>query len=188
MLLLPCLIIPAAAASPVYPVKISASGRSLVDQNNAPFLMTGDSPQAILVNLSVADAAYFLADRATNGFNTIWVNLLCNDHNGGQADGSLLDGTLPFTTIIPGTTSYDLTTPNEAYFARVDQIVGMAATNGIQVMLDPCEHNGWLTTMLDNGAINCRAYGQYLGNRYKNFPNIIWMSGNDFQELERSEQ
>ena len=25
------------------------------------------------------------------------------------------------------------------------------------------------------------AYGQYLGNRYKNFPNIIWMHGNDFQ-------
>ena len=24
-------------------------------------------------------------------------------------------------------------------------------------------------------------YGQYLGNRYKNFRNIIWMHGNDFQ-------
>ena len=35
--------------------------------------------------------------------------------------------------------------------------------------------------MLDNGTNRCRAYGQFLGNRYKNFPNIIWMSGNDFQ-------
>ena len=25
-------------------------------------------------------------------------------------------------------------------------------------------------------------YGRYLGNRYKDFPNIIWLSGNDFQQ------
>ena len=35
--------------------------------------------------------------------------------------------------------------------------------------------------MRDNGTNKCRAYGQFLGERYKNFPNIIWMSGNDFQ-------
>ena len=48
-------------------------------------------------------------------------------------------------------------------------------------MLDPIETGGWLPTMLANGTANCRAYGQYLGNRYKNFPNIIWSNGNDFQ-------
>jgi hypothetical protein len=26
----------------------------------------------------------------------------------------------------------------------------------------------------------CREYGRFLGNRYKNFDNIIWMSGNDY--------
>src|SRR5579885_2109538 len=30
----------------------SASGRSLVDQNNAPFLMVGDAPQSLIGNLS----------------------------------------------------------------------------------------------------------------------------------------
>ena len=35
--------------------------------------------------------------------------------------------------------------------------------------------------MLDNGTNRCRAYGQYLGNRYRSFPNLIWLSGNDFQ-------
>jgi hypothetical protein len=174
-------ILLSAAASPAYPVKPSASGRYLVDQNNAPFLMTGDSPQAMVVNLSVTNAAFYLADRATNGFNTLWVNLLCNAYTKGQANGSLLNGTLPFTATIPSTTNYDLTTPNEPYFAYVDQIIRMAATNGIQVMLDPIETGGWLTTMLNNGSSNCRAYGQYLGNRYKNFPNIIWISGNDYQ-------
>jgi hypothetical protein len=35
--------------------------------------------------------------------------------------------------------------------------------------------------MLDNGTNKCRAYGRFLGARYQSFPNIIWMSGNDFQ-------
>jgi hypothetical protein len=169
------------AASPAYPVKVSASGRYLVDQNNVPFLMVGDSPQALTANLSTADAAFYLANRATNGFNTLAVDVLCNTYTGGRANGSLLDGTLPFTKIVTSTSSYDLTAPNEAYFAHVDQIVRMAATNGTVVMLDPIETGGWLTIMLNNGTTRCRAYGQYLGNRYKNFPNIIWFSGNDFQ-------
>ena len=76
MLLLFSLVISTVAAGPVYPVKISASGRYLVDQNNTPLLMTGDSPQAIVVKTSVADAAFFLADRATNGFNTTWPPLI----------------------------------------------------------------------------------------------------------------
>src|SRR5262249_42814810 len=31
-----------------------------------------------------------------------------------------------------------------------------------------------------------RNYGRYLGTRYRNFDNIIWMSGNDFQSWENS--
>ena len=167
--------------SPVYPVKISSSNpRILVDQNNVPFLMVGDSPQSLMVNLSATNAAFYVADRATNGFNTLLVDAICTTYTFGRPNASLLDGTLPFTNTIAGG-FYDLTSPNPAYFAYVDSIINLCASNGIQVMLDPIETGGWLTTMLTNGTANCRAYGQYLGNRYKNFPNIIWSSGNDFQ-------
>ncbi|MGB7767964.1 MAG: hypothetical protein WBN22_03820, partial [Verrucomicrobiia bacterium] len=54
-----------AVASPVYPVKISANGRYLMDQNNVPFLMVGDAPHSLVVNLSSSNAAIYLADRAT---------------------------------------------------------------------------------------------------------------------------
>ena len=173
-----------ATAGPVYPVKASSNGRYLVDQNNVPFLIVGDSPHTLVANVDYSDAAFYLADRATNGFNTLWVEALCNTYVQGRPDASLLDGTLPFTNTIPSSTNYDLTTPNETYFEHVDQIIRMAATNGITVMLDPIETGGWLDTMLANGAINCRAYGRYLGNRYKNFPNLMWISGNDYQTWE----
>jgi hypothetical protein len=168
-------------AAPVYPVKISSSNpRILVDQNNVPFLMVGDSPQSLVVNLSAPDAASYLADRGAHGFNSVMVDAICNTYTYGPVNAALLNGTLPFTRTISGG-YYDLTKPNKAYFDRVDQIINLAATNGIQVMLDPIETGGWLATMLANGSNACRAYGQYLGNRYKNFPNIIWLSGNDFQ-------
>src|SRR6266513_937351 len=169
------------AGAPVYPLKQSANGRYLVDQNNAPYLILGDSPQALIVNLTTNEAAAFFADRAAHGFNTLWINLLCANYTGGRTNGSTLDGILPFTAAIPSTSSYDLTRTNEAYFARVDQMINLAAQQGIQVLLDPCETGSFLSVMLDNGTDKCRAYGQFLGNRYKRFPNIIWMSGNDFQ-------
>jgi hypothetical protein len=168
-------------AAPAYPVKKSANNRYLVDQNNVPFLIVGDSPQALIVNLTEAEGASFFADRAALGFNTMWINLLCATYTGGRADASTIDNIKPFTANISGTSSYDLTKTNEAYFARVDHMLNLAAQNGIQVLLDPAETGSFLSVMLDNGTNKCRAYGQFLGDRYKNFTNIIWMSGNDFQ-------
>jgi hypothetical protein len=152
-----------------------------VDQSNAPCLIIGDSPQALIVNLTTYDAAMFFADRHAHGFNSMWINLLCSTYTGGRADASTLDGILPFTGTIPNTNSYDLTKPNEAYFARVDGMLKKAEAQGLQVLLDPAETGSFLTVMLDNGSNKCRAYGRSLGRRYRNFPNIIWLNGNDFQ-------
>jgi hypothetical protein len=161
---------------PAYPLRISSNGRYLVDQNNLPFLMTGDSPQALIVNLSLAEADTYLANRKAAGFNTVWVNLLCETYTGGRGDGSTYDGIVPFTT--PG----DLSTPNEAYFARADAMVRLAAQYGITVLLDPAETGGWLDVLTNNSETAARNYGRYLANRYQSFDNIIWLSGNDFQQ------
>ena len=166
-------------------MKKSGNGRYLVDQNNAPFLIVGDSPQSMVTNLSLSDVEYYLADRSALGFNTVFVDVLVYPYTGGPSNGALLNGTLPFTGTI-STGEYDLTSPNEAYFEQLDSIVNLAAQQGICVMLDPCETGGWLQTMRDNGAASCRIYGRYLGNRYRNFPNIIWSSGNDFQTWSNS--
>jgi len=171
------------AANYTYPLKIgSANPRILVDQNNVPFLMVGDSPHSMFSNLSSADAAAYLADRAARGINCLWVNMLCIRPVEGRPDASLLNGTKPFTRMIPGTRYYDLTAPNEAYFDHVAEVIQMAAKDGIVMMSDPLETAGWLPTALANGATRCRTHGRYLGQRYRDFPNIIWLHGNDFQK------
>src|ERR1700690_1748904 len=64
------------ASPPAYPLKASANGRYLVDQSNAPCLLIGESPQALIVNLTTNDAALFFTNRSGHGLNTAWGNLL----------------------------------------------------------------------------------------------------------------
>ena len=160
----------------VYPLKVSESGRYLVDQRNVPFLMVGDSPQSMIGNISVSDAEKFIASRKAAGINTLWINLLCVQYTACRADGTTFDGIAPFTT------PQDLSTPNEAYFARADAMISLAEKYGILVFLDPIETGGWLEVIRDNGVSKDYAYGRYVGERYRKFPNVIWFNGNDFQD------
>jgi len=167
-----------APLGPAYPLAVSDNRRYLVDRDGTPFLMTGDSPQGLIANLSEAEAEFFFANREAAGFNAMWVNLLCATYTGGRPDGSTYDGIIPF--VVPG----DLATPNEAYFERVDAMLDLAAAHGLLVLLDPAETGSFLSILVDNGVEKCREYGRYLGARYRGFDNVLWMSGNDFQSWE----
>ena len=165
---------PTGAPTFVYPLKASANGRFLVDQNNVPFLVVGDSPHG-LMSISPADQQTYLSGRAQAGINAIWVNLLCSTYSG------ICPSINAYGDVAPFTTPADLSTPNEAYFAQVDAMLNLAAQSHIVVFLDPIETGGWLDTLRSNGTTKDYNYGVYLGNRYKNFPNIVWLHGNDFQ-------
>lgn len=166
---------PTTTRDAAFPLAVSPNRRYLVDRRNDPFLIVGDSPQALFVNVSVAQANYFLANRKAAGFNTVWVNLLCAKYTGGRPDGSTYDGIRPFRR------QGDLATPNEAYFARADAMIRLAAKHRMAVLLDPIETGSGLKVLRDNGVAKAHAFGRYLGARYRKFPNIVWMSGNDFQ-------
>lgn len=165
----------ASPAEPAYPLKASTNNRYLVDQNDVPFLMVGDAPQTLITKLSLDEAAAYMANRRRYGINTLWINLLCNEAEGCNEDATTVDGIAPFVV------ANDLGTPNPAYFRHVDEIVNLAAANGMLVLLDPIETGGWLPVLRASGVAKAFAYGQYLGLRYVNMRNIIWMHGNDFQ-------
>jgi hypothetical protein len=162
-------------SAPTFPVKVAKGGRYLVDHEGMPFLIAGESPQGLMVNLTEKDAELFFANRASHGFNAVWINLLCRKGTGGRADGSTHDGLLPFKS------SDDLAAPNEDYFARCDRMIRLAEKHGLLVILDPCETIDHLKPLLKNGPEKCQGFGRYLGSRYKDFDNLLWMHGNDFQ-------
>ena len=160
-----------------FPLGVSDDGRYLIYQDGTAFLLVGDSPQGLMY-LSLVDMETYLSDRASKGFNTIQVHLLCGETFGGGTNGATYDGITPFLT------PNDLSTPREAYFARVDAMLALAADYGFCVHLTAAETIDWASIMKSNGTTVCRAFGNYLGNRYKNNPNIIWNYGNDFQTWE----
>ena len=169
----------------VYPLKVSANKRYLVDRNGKPFLITADSPQDLIGRLTEAEADSYFADRQAHGFNTMgWIDVTCAGKDSpDNKDSRTVDGLVPFNGYLAGGSDYehyDLSTPNEAYFMRLDHIVKLAAKHGLFVFLDPMETNGWLKTLHANGLKAAYAFGQYLGNRYKDAPNVGWISGNDF--------
>ena len=186
-LLISLALVANAAATPAYPLRPSANHRYVIDSKNAPFLIIGDAPHSILANLNNSDATTYLTDRGSRGFNALWIELLCDSYTFGYGDegqanyGRDVNGNNPFTGTLTGG-YYDLTTPNEAYWSHVDYIVQQAGVNGLQCLFTPLDQGGWTQTSLVNGTSRCQQYGQFLGNRYKNYPNIIWNFGNDFQQ------
>jgi len=170
---------------PAFPLKLGANHRYLVDQNNTPFLIVGDSPQGLMGRLTEKQIDQYFANREAHGFNTAgWIDVACAGQDFPDIKtGGTVDGILPFTGYVPGGNDYlhyDLSKPNEAYFARLDYAVKSAAKHGILVFIDPMETIGWLPTLRNNGVEAAFAYGRYLGKRYKSLQNVAWLSGNDF--------
>ena len=158
-----------------FPLHVSKNHRYLVDRRGVPFMIVGDSPQAMIGNLSVKAAAAYIANRRTAGFDALWINLLCTTYTACRSDGSTYDGITPFTR------QSDLSTPNPAYFTRAAAIIRLAQRAGMVVLLDPIETGGWLDVLRSNGAARDAAYGRFVSRRFRGFRNIVWLSGNDFQ-------
>jgi len=90
----------------------------------------------------------------------------------------------------------DFSTPNPAYFTWIDTLLAEAAARGVVVVLTACYlgynngfDDGWWQTL--NNSVNTQTvsygFGQYLGNRYKNVPNLIWEMGVDMLPAPGSE-
>jgi hypothetical protein len=167
-----------ALAPPAYPLALSADGHHIVDQTGRAVFFNADSPWHILPRLTREDTQLYLDNRQQKGFNAIVVSLVVRDGFPGGT-GTNAYGAPPF--LVPG----DFATPNEAYFAHVDWVLQQANQRGITVFLFPalvgyiCSAEGWCQIMQQNGDAKMRDWGRWVGNRYKNQPNIVWVHGGD---------
>ena len=161
----------------VYPLKLSPDGTYVTDRAGQPFFMNGDTAWSLIAQLSRVDADRYLSDRAATGFNTILVNLL--EHRFANHAPSNRAGEPPFAR--PG----DFTAPNPAYFANADWMIARAGERGILVLLDAlylgydCGNEGWCAEVKASSPAALRMFGRYLGTRYRNVPNIVWVIGGD---------
>jgi hypothetical protein len=162
------------AAGP-HPLKLGSDHRHLVDENGKPFLLQGDAAWSLISGLTKEDVDKYLDARRRQGFNAVIVNLIEHHFNG----PTNRYGEAPFTT--PG----DFSTPNEKYFAYADWVIREAADKGFQVLLAPIylgyigTQEGWIKELTAAGPETARQWGRYVGKRYHDFDNVIWMIGGD---------
>ena len=170
------------SSAPVFPLKVHSSQRYLVDQRNDPFLVQGEAPWSLIIALTTNEVNLYLADHHAKGVNLLVVNLIEHQFAGGDNPyGAPTNryGQRPFLT------QGDFTTPNESYFTYADWVLRRCAEEGFAVLLTPCylgypgTAEGWYNDVIANGTNKCRIYGQYLGQRYQGFSNIVWLAGGD---------
>lgn len=178
------LVMPAAAATGLFPLAVSANNRGLEYNDGTAFNVNGIAAWSYFANLTLADADTFLADRAAKGVNLIMASLIEHKFTDQTPAWKNANGDLPFTGTVSAVP--DFTTPNEAYWSHVDDLLDLANGYDITVLALPCyigyDHGdeGWATTISANGTTRMATYGTFLGNRYKNQPNVIWCAGGDW--------
>lgn len=146
--------------------------------------LNGDAAWAMIANLTLAEAKTFMDDRASKGVNAMMVSIIEHKFTNNTPTQSNVAGDEPFNSFVSGS-FYDFTDPNASYWNHVDDVINYAFKKGITLFLFPCylgyTHNdeGWGSDSNANSAANHTTYGEWLGNRYKNFPNIVWVIGGD---------
>lgn len=160
-------------------LKVSESGRHLVQSDGKPFFWMADTAWQLIHDLNPEEVEHYLQDRAAKGFNVIQTVALAER---GGVESSNAYGHAPFR-------GRNVARPDvrqeENYWTHVDHVIQRAAHHGIYVALTPT-WGSHVTRNSSNGKVNgvftpekAEAYGRFLGERYGQASNIVWMLGGD---------
>lgn len=157
-------------------LKVSDNKRFLATQEGKPFFWLGDTGWELFHKLNRKEAILYLTDRAAKGFTVIQAVVVAEMN--GLTDPNAY-GQVPFTDT-------NAARPNEGYFRYVDELIAAAGKLGLYVALVPT-WGSW--TVQEKHPLfpprhfftkdNSRGFGYFLGHRYRNVPNLIWVLGGD---------
>jgi hypothetical protein len=154
-------------------LKVSENHRFLEFTNGTHFFYLGDTSWELFHRLNKQDAEKYLENRREKGFSVIQAVVLA------ELDGlntPNMEGEKPLI-------DNDPLKPNEKYFANVDWVIKKAEEKGLFIGLLPTwgdkVDKQWGVGPVIFTKENAGLYGKWIGNRYKNYPNIIWINGGD---------
>jgi hypothetical protein len=155
-------------------VRVSDNHRFLVTEENQPFFWLGDTAWELFHRLSREEAAHFLDTRQKQRFTVIQAVALA------EVDGLRASNFYGESPLVDN----DVAKPNEKYFSFVDEVVEMGAARGLYIALLPTWGDKVCETMWGAGPViftpeTARAYGRWIGARYRSQSNILWVLGGD---------
>lgn len=161
---------------------VSQHGRGLIRKDGTPFFWLGDTAWNLFHKLSREEADYYLKIRKDQQFNVVQAVLLT------ESDGVRTGNRYGRKPLKPGEDGvYDPAVPDEedgySYWDHVDYIVRRAASLGIYMALLPTWGDKFNCVSGKGPEIfteeNAYVYGRWLGRRYRNDSNILWVLGGD---------
>jgi hypothetical protein len=156
-------------------LRISADKRFLETAQGKPFFWMADTAWELFHRLNREDASLYLKTRARQGFNVVQAVALA------ELDGLTIGNAYGELPLI----DRDPSKPNEKYFAHVDWVIAEAGRQGLYVALLPTWGNkvfqaSWeKTSDVIFDEAKARAYGEWIGARYRGAKNVIWVLGGD---------
>ena len=149
-------------------LSISSDGHTFEYADGTPFFWLGDTAWELFHGLNKEETDYYLETRKSQGYNVIQAVIL-SELNGLTESNRF--GELPLTDKDPNK-------PNEAFFENIDYVIKKAASLDMYIALLPTWGRYWSEDPIFTSK-NAYTYGKYLGERYKNQWNIIWVLGGD---------
>ena len=143
-------------------------------KNGKPFFWLGDTGWELFHRLNKNEVNEYFKKRSAQGFTVVQAVVL-SEING--LDSPNANGDKPLINDDP-------TKPNEAYFKFVDYVVDKANDYNMNIAMlptwgDKVFKDRWGAGPEIFNTINAKIYGKWIGNRYKNKTNIVWVLGGD---------
>jgi hypothetical protein len=167
-------------------LKVSESRRFLVHADGAPFFWLGDTAWELFHRLTREEAERYLENRRQRGFTVIQAVALAEFDGLNEPNAY---GHKPLAGNDPATPDVK-DGPQNDYWDHVDWVVAKAREKGLYVGLLPTWGDK-VVKMWGIGPVvftveNARAYGRFLGTRYKDAPNVVWILGGDRPPKEKA--
>ena len=159
-------------------LSVSENNRFLAVGDNKPFFWLGDTGWLLFGRLTREEAETYLENRKQKGFNVIQVMVLHTlKITNAYGDSALINKNVATPLLTKGNSFSDSTEYD--FWDHVDFVIDKAAEKGIYMALVPVWGNN-----VKQGGVNqqkAKIYAEFLANRYKNRPNIIWLNGGDIK-------
>jgi hypothetical protein len=174
-------------------LKTSADGHYLIYEDGTPFFWLGDTGWEMLCRLNREEMATYLENRKLKGFNVIQTVLISEFIHMDKATNYYGDSIFikenPEKPLITKGSNPDNNLEYD-YWDHVDYAVKTAEAKGLYMAL-VATWGEWVIPRTDKPLFNTQEqaynYGWFIGDRYHNSPNIIWILGGDRQPDERKE-
>lgn len=157
---------------------VSSNGRYLVTEDGKPFFWLGDTAWRMIQKATLTDqqqpsVEHYFAERRSQGFNVLQTVAAHDGKVINSADQSAFeDGDFTRPLVVKG--------QDNDYWDQCDAILDLAEEYGFYVALLPL----WLNSIEKRDPIVqepsiAYQYGHFLGDRFRNRANVIWVLGGD---------